>query len=94
MSNIIVPSNPVDILKLKQMIGEAVNCVARVAAENELKKEVIENISETFELPKKLINRAVKTQYNLNFSEQTVEAEDFETLYETLYMEASDTGEV
>jgi uncharacterized protein Yka (UPF0111/DUF47 family) len=85
MSNIIMPTNPADITKLKQMIDEAVNCMTRIASENELKKEIIEDASETFDIPKKLITKAISTQFKLNFSEQTSESEDFELLYESLY---------
>jgi len=85
MSNIIVPTNPNDITKLKQMINAAVDCMARIDSENEAKKEIIEEIVEQFEVPKKLVNKAIRTQHKLNFSEQATEAEDFELLYETLY---------
>lgn len=89
MSNIIIPSNPADQTKLKGMISEAVLCKARIDAENETKKEIIETISEDFEIPKKLINNVVNTQHKLNYSEKSVESSDFELLYETLY-EASE----
>ena len=85
MSNITIPTNPKDLLKLKQMISQAVDCMTRIAAENEAKKEIIEEITEQFEVPKKLVNKAVTTQHKLNFSEQASDSENFELLYESLY---------
>lgn len=85
MTNIIVPTNPADKTKLKQMISAAVDCMSRIDAENEAKKEIIEEIVEQFEIPKKLVTKAIRTQHKLNYTEQASESEDFEVLYESLF---------
>lgn len=85
MTNIILPSNPKDQIKIKQMISQCVDCLERIAGENEAKKEIIDEISEQFDIPKKLVNKIIRIQHKLNFSEVQVESEDTEALYDTLY---------
>jgi len=89
MSNIIIPTNPADLTKLKQMIGEATNAMARIDSENELKKEIIEEIVENFEIPKKLVTKMTTVAHKANFSEVSGDAEDFNDLYESVF-EAKD----
>jgi len=88
-SNLIIPSNPKDIQKLKQMVGEATNAMARIDSENELKKEIIEEIVEQFELPKKMVTKMITVAHKANYSEVSGDAEDFGDLYESV-MEAKD----
>jgi len=85
MSNIIIPTNPADLTKLKQMIGEATNAMARIDSENELKKEIIEEIVENFEIPKKLVTKMITVAHKANFNEISGEAEDFNDLYESVF---------
>lgn len=85
MAEIIIPSSPVDLQKIKAMIHEATDCMARIDAENETKKEIIDEIEEQFDISKKIINRMVRTAHKMNFNEQASESDDFQLLYETLY---------
>lgn len=84
-TNLIIPSNPADIQKLKQMVNEATNCLTRIDAEREAKTEIVNEIVEQFELPKKMVNRLVTTQHKLNYTQQSDEAQDFSELYESIF---------
>lgn len=91
-SNLIIPSNPADILKLKQMVGEATNAMARIDSENELKKEIIEEIVEQFEIPKKMVTKMITVAHKANYTEISGDAEDFSDLYESV-MESKDSDD-
>jgi len=81
---LIMPSSPEDRKKLKAGINEVVNCLARVKGETEAKKEIVEALSEEFEISKKLILKAATTFFKENYQAQAAENEDFETFIETL----------
>lgn len=83
-SNIILPSSPADQLKLKQMLTEAVNCHTRIDAEKDAIKEIIEDISETFQLPKKIVSKIVNAEHKGNFDALQEENENFVQLYELI----------
>ena len=85
MSDIIIPSSPADIQKLKGMVDEAVNSKTRIQAENDQIKEIKDDIAETFELPKKIIGQMINTAYKQNLGEVEKDAEDLSELYEAIY---------
>lgn len=80
----VIPSSPADLKKIKQMLGEAVNCEVRIAAERDTRKEIINEIHEQFELPKKMLGRMVKTMYNHNYSEIASEMDEFQLMFEKI----------
>ncbi len=92
-TGIIVPSNPADRLKLKNQLAEGTYCLERVAAEREALKEIVAGIEEDFEIPKKVVNRLIKTMYKRDFAKEVAEHEDFETLYEMIVEGASSNKE-
>lgn len=79
-----IPTNEVDRKKLKMMIGEMTNCMYRMDAEKEAKKEVAKAIKEQFELPTKAINRLANIMYKRNYNDYLAEEEDFQQLCEAL----------
>ena len=84
-TQLIIPTNPNDITKLKQMVGEATNCHARMDSEKELLKEIVEEIVEQFEIPKKMVTKMINVQHKLNYSEVSGDADDFSDLYESVF---------
>lgn len=89
---IIVPSNPADRLKLKNQLAEGTYCLERAAAERDALKSIVNAIEEDFEIPKKVVNRLIKTMYKRDFAKEVAEHEDFEALYETIVEGASKTN--
>jgi len=89
MSNIehnglVLPSSPEDRNRLLGGIGEMINCLAQITAQQEQKKAIVESLFEDFDIDKKLLNKAAATMYKDNFQKIAAENEDFELLVETL----------
>jgi hypothetical protein len=85
MSDIVIPSSPDDLKKIKDAMKEMVDCMIRISAERELQKDIIDNLSEQFpDIPKKYFGRMAKVMFKNSFDQVTGEMSDFETLYEAI----------
>jgi len=84
MADLPIPSNAEDRRKLKAMIVEMTNALARVDAEREHLKEIASAAVEEFEIKKALINKLARTMYKNNYNDLQTENEHFEFLYESL----------
>jgi uncharacterized FlaG/YvyC family protein len=74
-------SSPADRTKIRKMLGEISNSMTRIAAERDLIKETIAELSKEFELPKKYLNRMAKVYHKQNFQLEQSSHEEFEELY-------------
>jgi uncharacterized FlaG/YvyC family protein len=74
-------SSPADRVKIKKMLGEISNSMTRIAAERDLIRETIAELSKEFELPKKYLNRMAKVYHKQNFQIEQANHEEFEDLY-------------
>jgi hypothetical protein len=74
-------SSPADRTKIKKMLGEISNSMTRIAAERDLIKETVSELSKEFELPKKYLNRMAKVYHKQNFQIEQANHEEFEDLY-------------
>ena len=93
MSNIehhglVLPSSPDDRKRLMDGVDEIINCLARISAEQDQKKEIIAHLSEDFDIDKKLLAKAANTLYKDNYQKVAAENEDFELLIETLRLKS------
>ena len=79
-----LPSNPKDLKKIDYALEEISNSKTRIEAERELIKEIVDNINEDFDLPKKLINQLAKVYHMRNFAEEVSQQEDFQVAFEQL----------
>lgn len=77
-------SSPTDREKIKKMLDELSDSYTRIAAERDLIKETIGEMSEEFELPKRTLNKMAKTYYKQSFLKEQQDQEDFESLYTTI----------
>jgi vacuolar-type H+-ATPase subunit D/Vma8 len=84
MSNVIIPSSPEDRKKIRGALEEISNSLTRIEAERELIKEIIQDVEDKFELPKKYTRKVAKIFHKQNFAEVKTEQEDLETIYETV----------
>ena len=82
--NIILPSSPADLKKIKDALNQAVLCEVRMDAERAAKKDIIQMIHDEYELPKRIVSRMVKTMHKHNFSEVASEMDDFVAAYEKI----------
>lgn len=70
--------------QLKKAIQELNDSMTRAAAERELQKEGINDISEKLGLDKKLVRRLAKTYFKANFNQESEENKAFEEFYTVL----------
>jgi hypothetical protein len=77
-------SSPADRAKIKKMLGEISNSYTRIAAERDLIKETITEMSQEFNLPKKTLNKMAKVYHKQNFHVEQADNEEFEDLYTTI----------
>jgi hypothetical protein len=75
-------SNEVDRKKFKDALQEIANSKTRISAENDLIKEIVADLAESFELPKKTVSKLAKVYYKQNMSQEAAEFDELETLYE------------
>ena len=84
MSNIIVPSSPEDRKKIKDALIEISTSLTRVEAERDLIKDILAEVEDKFELPKKYTRKLARIYHKQNYAEIRQEQDDVETLYETV----------
>lgn len=91
-TNVIIPSSPADRQKMRMMITEMTHAMQRIEDERSALKDIAEEVSKQFNIPKKHVTKLAKTWFKRNFDELHAEHEDFETLYETI-LESSSSKE-
>lgn len=74
----------VDRRKLKSAIIELNDSMTRISAENDLQKDVLNNVAEEIGLDKRLVKRLSKTYYKSNFNVEVEENKNFEEFYTVL----------
>lgn len=84
MSDIVVPSNPQDLKKLKDGIEELTNSMTRVDGEKDFQKEAIENLSEESGIDKKHIRRMAVDSHKDQFKKKANEFDEYASLYESV----------
>jgi len=84
MTDVSAPSSPADRQKMKMMLSEVTNCMQRISDEKESIKEIVNEISGQFGVPKKIVNKVARTMFKRDFQDRVAEEEHFQELYETL----------
>lgn len=74
-------SSEVDKKKIKNMLGEISNSYTRIAAERDLIKETIKEMSDQFDIPKPILRKMAKVYHKQNFHTEQADHEEFEQLY-------------
>lgn len=70
--------------KLKGYIDEVVLHMNKNKANNEAIKDIIDIANEELKLPKKIVKRMAKTQFNNSFQTEVAESKEFEALFESM----------
>ena len=70
--------------KIHNALVEANNSLTRIDAERDLVKNIINDTSKNFQIPKKTIKKLINVYHKQNFSEEVATHEEFESLYETV----------
>jgi|TARA_B110000908_G_scaffold144629_1_gene174376 hypothetical protein len=84
MSNIIIPSSPADIAKIKGAMQEISNSYSRQESEREFVKEAIMDLADAVDVPKKVLGKMARIFHKQNMAELLGEIEDVEALMEAL----------
>ena len=74
----------VDKKALKGVLDELSNSMLRVKSEKEFQKEAIEDAAEKFNMNKNILRKMAKVYHNNSFTEEVMEMEEFQTLYESV----------
>lgn len=77
-------SSPEDRKKIKDAVQEISNSMLRMEAERDLIKEIIKEISDNHQIPRKIIAKIAKTFHKQNLTQEVADHEDFVDLYETV----------
>jgi|TARA_B110000908_G_scaffold172587_1_gene241050 archaellum component FlaC len=84
MSNVIIPSSPEDIKRIKGCIEEISNAMTLMSAQRDFIKEAINLCAEDVEIDKKYLKKMATIYHKQNLNEVMGEVEDLEALYETV----------
>ena len=75
-------SSAVDRKKIRDALQEISNSMTRIAAERDLIKDIVGDVSENFELPKKTVNKMARVYHKQSFGQEQQQFSEFESLYE------------
>jgi len=84
MSNIIIPSSPKDLARIKGAMQEVSNSFTRMEGERSFIKEAINDLSDEVDIPKKILNKMSRVFHKQNMAEVLGEIEDVEALLESI----------
>ena len=82
--NLIIPSSPADLKKLKDAMSEGSNCLLRIDSEKEALKDIIEVISDDLELPKSAVAGLIRHYHKSDFEKKETEFSEFTELWEAV----------
>lgn len=77
-------SSAADKKAIREAMREISSSMTRAEAERDLIKEIIKDISEKYEIPKKTFRKLARVYHNQNFTKEIEEHEEFELLYENI----------
>lgn len=82
--NFAIPQDEVARNKIKSALQEISDSFTRISAERDMIKDVVDSISQQYNLPKKYVNKMARTFHKQNFANIVAENEQLEILYETV----------
>ena len=86
-NEVILPTSPADIKKLRGCIEEVALCMQKIADQQAHIKDIYTLIKEDFNIHSKYSRKLAKTYYQSNFMEVQAEHEEFEKLYHAVVNE-------
>lgn len=70
--------------KLKGYIDEVVLHMNRNKSNNDAIKDIVDAANDELKIPKKIVKRMAKTQFNNSFQTEVAESKEFEALFESM----------
>lgn len=80
-NEVIVPSNPADLKKIKDMMHLISGLLTGIEASRSTINEDLKALAEEFSLPVKFLRKMAKTYHKQTINAELQEMEDFERLY-------------
>lgn len=80
-----MPSSPADRKKIKDALHEMCGAMQFMEDKREFMKDVADSLKEQFEIPKKITMKMARTLYKNNYGDVSNEADQFTTLFESLF---------
>ena len=77
-------TSPEDRKKIFAAVREISNSLTRIEAERDLIKETVKEVSDTFQIPRKTINKIAMTYHKQNMTQVEQEHEEFVDMYEEI----------
>lgn len=77
-------SSTEDRKKIFAAIREISNSFTRIEAERDLIKETVKDISDNFQIPRKVVNKIAKTYHKQNMTQVEQDHEEFVGVYEEI----------
>lgn len=82
MSNsVIIPSSPADRIAVKNRLAEISNSLTRIEAERDQINQILQEMQDAYELPKKHMRKVAKVYHKQNLNEVKEEFSDVEDIY-------------
>lgn len=76
--------SPEDRKKIKDAVQEISNSMLRMEAERDLIKEIVKDVSDNHQIPRKIVAKIAKTFHKQNLTQEIADHEDFVEVYETV----------
>lgn len=70
--------------KIYNALQQASDSITRIEAERDLVKNILNDTSKNFQIPKKTVKRMIDVYHKQNFSEEVASYKEFEVLYEKI----------
>lgn len=84
MSNVVIPSDDESKKRIRGALEEISNSMTRMGAERDLIKNILQDVEDDTQVPKKYIRKMATIFHKQNLNEVKAENDDVETLYETV----------
>jgi len=82
MSNVVtIPSSPQDRAQVKERLTEISASLTRIEAEREHINEILQDLQDEYELPKKYMRKVAKVYHKQNLNQVKEEFSDVEDIY-------------
>lgn len=83
-SSVIIPSSPDDRKVIREKLSEISDSYTRIEAERDHINEILADLEDEFELPKKYMRKVARVYHRQNINEVKAEFSDIEDIYEAV----------
>ena len=84
MRNVVIPSDDETKKRIRGALEEISNSMTRMGAERDLIKNILQDVEDDTQVPKKYLRKMANIFHKQNLNEVKTENDDVETLYETV----------